>query len=401
MIENILKDYFPMIRTEQEVLTEISCKPSLDALYKSWSSDQQKDFLDFCTGVKGCKLLYDPFFKRVMNPEIHPERLEKFISLLLRKNVKILPVLPNESRIAAEDSLLAMDIVVELEDGSIANVEMQKIGYAFPGQRSSCYSADLLLRQYQRVKTDKKKSRDKSFSYRYIKDVYTIILFENSPIECRNIPDRYIHYGKTKFDTGLAIHMPQEYVYVPLDIFREILHNRGIKSELDAWLTFLCEDAPEMIELLIRQYPHFRELYNDVYKLCGNMEDIMGCFSEALQEMDRNTVQYMIEEQQAQIEEQQVQLNEKDSKIEEQKDQIEEQKGQIEEQQVQLEEMRAEAENARKEKREAAEKGAKEKTVAIERMLKLGKLSVEEIADCQSVSVQIVREIEAGMQQEA
>ncbi len=159
--------------------------------------------------------------------------------------------------------------------------------------------------------------------------------------------------------------------YVPLDIFREILHNRGIKSELDAWLTFLCEDTPETIELMIRQYPYFRELYNEVYRLCGNMEDVMGCFSEALHEMDRNTVQYMIEEQQEQLKEKDIRLEEK--------------QGQIEEQKVQLEEMRAAAE--------------KEKTAAIERMLKLGKLSVEEIADCQSVSVQIVSEIEAGMLQ--
>ncbi|MCD7883004.1 MAG: hypothetical protein LUI87_04745 [Lachnospiraceae bacterium] len=125
--------------------------------------------------------------------------------------------------------------------------------------------------------------------------------------------------------------MLQEYVYVPLVIFREILHNRGIKSELDAWLTFLCEDAPEMIELLIWQYPHFRELYNDVYKLCGNIEDIMGCFSEALQEMDRNTVQYMIEEQQAQIEEQKGQLEEQQEQLKEKDRQLEEKKRQIEE----------------------------------------------------------------------
>ncbi|MCD8104149.1 MAG: Rpn family recombination-promoting nuclease/putative transposase [Lachnospiraceae bacterium] len=248
MIEKILKKYFPMIRTEQEVLTEVCQKPALDALYKSWNIEQQKEFLDFCTGVKGCKLLYDPFFKQVMNPDVHPERLEKFLSLLLKKKVKILQVLPNDSRMAAEDTLLAMDIVVELEDGSIANVEMQKIGYAFPGQRSSCYSADLLLRQYQRVKTDKQ-TRQIKFSYRYIKDVYTIILFENSPIECKDIPDQYIHRGKIVFDTGLAVHMPQEYIYVPLDIFRGILQNRGIKDELDAWLTFLCEDTPEMIEI--------------------------------------------------------------------------------------------------------------------------------------------------------
>ena len=61
-------------------------------------------------------------------------------------------------RIADETSLLITDIVVELEDGSIANVEMQKIGYLFPGQRCACYSADLLLRQYKRVRGERKRS---------------------------------------------------------------------------------------------------------------------------------------------------------------------------------------------------------------------------------------------------
>ncbi len=84
-----------------------------------------------------------------------------------------------------------------------------------------------------------------------------------------------------------------------------------------------------MIELLIRQYPYFRELYNEVYKLCGNVEDIMGCFSEALQEMDRNTVQYMIEEQQAQIEEQKGQIEEQQEQLKEKDSQLEEQKRQI------------------------------------------------------------------------
>ncbi len=49
-----------------------------------------------------------------------------------------------------------MDIVVELSTGSIANVQVQKLGHAFPGQRCACYSADLLLRQYKRVKSEKK-----------------------------------------------------------------------------------------------------------------------------------------------------------------------------------------------------------------------------------------------------
>lgn len=92
-------------------------------------------------------------------------RGEKVLSLILQTEVKILKVLPNDSaRIAAENSLLVLDIVVQLADGSIANVEVQKIGYAFPGQRSACYSADLLLRQYKRVRGEK----GKKFQYQII-----------------------------------------------------------------------------------------------------------------------------------------------------------------------------------------------------------------------------------------
>ena len=86
-----------------------------------------------------------------------PERFNDFLSCLLGERVKVLKVLPGDStRIADETSLLITDIVVELEDGSIANVEMQKIGYLFPGQRCACYSADLLLRQYKRVRGKEK-----------------------------------------------------------------------------------------------------------------------------------------------------------------------------------------------------------------------------------------------------
>ncbi len=82
--------------------------------------------------MRGIKLLYDGFFKEIMNPEYVPERLNDFLSHMLRQEVRILKVLPGDStRITDESSLLIMDIVVELEDRSIANVEMQKVGYLF------------------------------------------------------------------------------------------------------------------------------------------------------------------------------------------------------------------------------------------------------------------------------
>lgn len=171
---NILQQYFPAIRTQEEIMEEITESERLWILWQNWNVDQQKEFLNFCTGIKGIKILYDSFFKEIMDPDTAPERLEELLSLILGQKIRILKVLPNDStRIADESSLVIMDIVIELADHSIANVEVQKLGYKFPGQKAACYSADLLLRQYKRIKGEK----GKTFSYRDIKKVYTIIFY--------------------------------------------------------------------------------------------------------------------------------------------------------------------------------------------------------------------------------
>lgn len=92
-----LAAYFPIIREREEVLEEIRSKTKLLEQFNTWSKEQQKEFLDFCTGVKGVKLLYDSFFKEIINPEMTPERMEELISLLLGEKVKILSVLPGDS----------------------------------------------------------------------------------------------------------------------------------------------------------------------------------------------------------------------------------------------------------------------------------------------------------------
>ena len=141
---NVLQQCFPEIRSREAVLREISENENLYLIWQNWNERQQKEFLDFCTGAKGIKILYDSFFKEIMDPETAPERLEELLSLILRQKITILKVLPNDStRIADENSLVIMDIVIELEDHSIANVEVQKLGYKFPGQ-SFTVSRDIL-----------------------------------------------------------------------------------------------------------------------------------------------------------------------------------------------------------------------------------------------------------------
>lgn len=320
-MKNSLKKYFPIIRSREEILHEIRGKEKLNKIYETWNLEQQEEFLNFCTGVRGVKLLYDSFFKEIMNPENVPERLEEVLSLIFKQKVRILKVLPNDSsRIADESSLLIMDIVVELTDGSIVNVEVQKIGYAFPGQRSACYSADLLLRQYKRLKNRK----GKKFSYRDIKNVCTIVFFEKSTKEFHVFPDDYIHNIRPKSDTGIEIDLLQEFFFIPLDIFRNIRQNRGIRNRLEAWLTFLGEDDPEEIIKLLEKYPDFKELYQDMYKICQNTEKVMEMFSEELRILDRNTVEYMVDEMQKEIDGLKEQMAEKDKEWMEKEKEIEE-----------------------------------------------------------------------------
>ena len=300
-MKNKLQNYFPMIRTQGEVLSELRENTKLWKTFCEWEGKYQQEYLDICTGVKGVKLLYDTYFKAVMNPDTRPERLNDFLSEILGKKVKILKILPNESaQIAAESSLLIMDIVVQFENGSIANVEVQKIGYLFPGQRSACYSSDLLLRQYKRVRAE----LGQGFTYRKIQKVYTIVLFEKSNSDFSKFSKEiYIHHFEQKSDTGVEMNLLQEYTFICLDIFGDIIQNedRKIENRLEEWLVFLSQDDPDMIIKLLNQNADFQEIYEEVYTICLNMERMMEMFSKELAILDRNTVKLMIDEMEEEV----------------------------------------------------------------------------------------------------
>ena len=328
-----LKQYFPVIRTREEVLYEIEKDMKLTEQFYSWKEEQRQEFLDFCTGVKGIKLLYDGFFKEIMNPETVPERLEDFLSELLNQKVKIVEVLPGDSsRLADEQSLLLMDILVKLEDGSYCNIEVQKIGYAFPGERAACYSADLLLRQYKTARSKKKEK----FTYKDVKNVYTIVLIDKSTGDFHDFQEVYKHNFQQQSDTGLEMNLLQKYVFIPLDLFRNNMQNKGIRNKMDAWLAFLSMDDPDMIIQLITEYPEFKAMYQQAYEICRNVEALMGIFSEELRIMDRNTVKYMVDQMQEEIDSQKQELEQKDTQLKQKDEQLSNQKQEIDSQLYQL-----------------------------------------------------------------
>ena len=367
-MNQLQKHFSGILRSKEEILAEIRSKSMLHTQFYSWTPKQQENFLSICTGAKGMRILSDAFFKEVMNPEYDKGRMEGFLGTILGKNVKVLQVLPNDStRIADEVTLLVTDIVVELEDGSIANVEVQKIPYHFPGGRCACYSSDLMLRQYKRIRDQCKNT---TFSYKSIKTVYLIVLYETSPTELKNVPSFYVHHAKQVFDTGVDLDLLQEYVLIALDNFKETMQNKSIETKTEAWLTFLSCDEPDKIIELIKQYPEFEAMYQTLYQVCLNTERVMAMFSEELYELDRNTIKLMIEEQQEKLDALNAELAAKSKEMEER---LENSKAELENNKAELENNKAELENSKAELESSKVEIASQKEVLLEkdRMIKM------------------------------
>ena len=245
--------------------------------------EEQENVLSFIQGQHGLKITLDTFFNHVLSPTSHPDRLESLLSCLLNQHVHIKTVLPREgNKLAEAGSLVIMDIIVELADGSITDIEMQKIGYLFPGERSSCYVADFIMRQYNRIKSEK----GKRFTYRDMKPVYLIVLMENSSKAFKSVAPHFIHREQSSYDSNADVTSLSNILYVSLDTFHEVSQN--IDTKLQAWLTFLSSAKPK---------------------------ELISMYSEALAILDHNTELYMINELQNTIKEKETVIAELDSTI--------------------------------------------------------------------------------------
>ena len=302
-------------KNKDSVVRELQRDPDIYGRYKCLTDDLKERLTGFLCGTRTLPLTYDPFFKKMFNPDASPERLSGFISSVIGKTMKVKYALPAEESLLQGTSLLVMDIVVELEDGSIANVEIQKISYLFPAQRMSCYSADLLLRQYSRVREQK----GKKFTYSDLKKVYTIIIFEQSPAELHKdeYKDKYVHHGSTLFDTGIEMNMLQDYYLIALDVFEKSYYSmdKKIKNELNGWLALLSVDSTDRLDELITDYPYLEGIFVDMAGYLDSPAEVIDMFSEALKILDENTVHYMIEEMKKQIDEDKKAMAEKDDAL--------------------------------------------------------------------------------------
>ncbi len=312
-----LQDILGTTVPKGEALRSIQNDPEAFTIFEALSTEDQNRILSFMQGNQGLQIMHDKFSQKILNPATHPERLESLMSAILGTKVKIKQIFPRDGEQLGESgSLVVMDFVVELLDGSFVNVEIQQVGYEFPGERANCYSADLTMRQYNLLRS-RARCRNKTFHFRDMNPVVVIIFMKKSSSIFSEVSPQYIHRKETSYSSGARVRELSKIIYVSLDTFHNIVQN--IHTELDAWLTFLGSDDPAHIVKLVNAYPEFCAYYQDIVEFRRKPKELLSMYSEVLAMMDHNTELYMIDEMKKEIEVCKAELTELNSEIEKQR----------------------------------------------------------------------------------
>ncbi len=278
-------------------------------------------FEGYFKGKKTLPLLYDPFFKTIFSQDFHKERLAELISSVLGQPVDVIEVIPNEDT-SFMGILIIMDILVKMSDGSLANIEVQKAAYLFPAERISCYSSDLMMRQYNKLRSRSLSADGEKFSYKELKHVHTIVFFERSS-QClinKIEPEQYFHVGKTKFNTGIDIELLQDFNLISLDTFKKYRYSTIINGNTDItgydcddsaynyevsvelkkkrlmYMSLLVTETVSDLERLLAIYPELEGIVTDMNYYMTRPEEVLNMFSEALHILDKNSMELIVDE---------------------------------------------------------------------------------------------------------
>lgn len=291
----------PGFPSQEKVESYLSRHSPAWKIYSELPPNLKQELIDFCTGKHGLKVTYDPVFRRIFNPSLRCSRLEALLCAILGHPLRIIKVIPREgTQLNEQTSFVVMDVLIQLDDGSFANVEMQKIGYNFPLARADCYASDIIMRQYSQARLE----QGQAFSFQNLHKVYCIILMEKSPQEFHSVKDKYIHRRISSFDTDIYPNSSglHEDIFICLDSFHSIVHNITKDStDLEAWLTFLSATDVETITSLIDAFPFFAAVYQEIADFVKKPEELMNMLSEALYIMDKNMERMMVTELQEKI----------------------------------------------------------------------------------------------------
>ena len=303
---------FKFFNSEKDVIIALYKSPEALLIYKDLPRNVKQDFLDVCMGKRGIPLHYDVFFKALLSPDKHPKRLGRLLSQILGQPVEVVSSISNEgTKICDKGSFVLMDIVVRLLNGEIVNLEIQKVGYLFPVKRFDCYCADLTMREYSRLR----EAHGKDFTYDMLPKIISIALFETTPSELSVDSSTYIQHSQMRTEYGRALNSVHEHYYVSLDNFAHSMHNKPIKTELEAWLMLLNSVNIERINEIIEFDSKFADIYKEMFEMTVKPEELIHMYGNIFLETDKYEEQHMLDMMKKEIEDKKEKIQAMDNEL--------------------------------------------------------------------------------------
>ena len=94
--QELIKQAFGKKVSRDKVLSIINRDPVSKNTFESFSKADQEKILAYLSGEKTLQILYDKFFKKILDPHTHQNRVESLLSSIFGETVKIVRVLPKE-----------------------------------------------------------------------------------------------------------------------------------------------------------------------------------------------------------------------------------------------------------------------------------------------------------------
>lgn len=151
-------------------------------------------------------------------------------------------------------------------------------------------------------------------------------------------------------------------------------------------MNFFSSDDPEIIIEICEKYPDFKEMYQEIYVICRNLEGVMTMFSEELRQLDKNTVRLMIDDLQNELDQAQGMLDLTQEELDQKKEELDQKK-------EELNQRNEELDQAKREAAQSAKRG--ELTTLIRQCVKKMQkgTSVEDIADMLEEDFYVIQSI--------
>lgn len=241
------------VRDRESVLDELGEDRDLWELFEGLPKVLKGEFLSFCAGEAGVRVWYELMFEQIFHPDWHKKRLEKLLSVVFGVDVTLLKaVFCGRDWAFADGGRFMVQASVKLHDGTKRVFVLVLIDCEL-----ECELGGDGLEGADGYKDDEDK--DKSLMKLGITD-----------------------------GIGRKLMSGTECVMVPLGRVRDMISERGIHSELDAWLSFLACDDLVHIREVVEKYPQFLPLYQDIADLRDDLAQALLVFLRE-KEMDEGS----------------------------------------------------------------------------------------------------------------